>query len=221
MIDVTQQINAVRRSVGARVIEAGEMRVVTVSQTYDSTVEDVWDACTNPERIPRWFLPVSGELRLGGRYQLEGNAAGTVERCDPPKGFAATWEYGGGMSWIEVSLSTDMDGRTRFQLEHLATVGDEQHWDEFGPGAVGIGWDMAVMGLALHMASAHPEDTEVVNAWLAGDEGKRFLTLSGERWYEADVAAGADKAKARSAADRCAAAYTGAFPGEEPTGSEG
>jgi uncharacterized protein YndB with AHSA1/START domain len=50
---------------------------VTITQVYAAPVEDVWDACTNPARIPRWFLPVSGELRLGGRYQLEGNAGGT------------------------------------------------------------------------------------------------------------------------------------------------
>ncbi|MGA6219863.1 hypothetical protein ACPESV_05930 [Streptomyces umbrinus] len=63
MIDVTHQINAVRRRVGSRVIEAGEGHVVTLSQTYDTTVEDLWDACTNPERIPRWFLPVTGDFR--------------------------------------------------------------------------------------------------------------------------------------------------------------
>ena len=74
MIDVTQQINAVRRQVGTRVLEAGEARTVTVSQSYNAAVEDVWDACTNPERIPRWFLPITGDLRPGGRYQLQGNA---------------------------------------------------------------------------------------------------------------------------------------------------
>ncbi|MPY64707.1 SRPBCC domain-containing protein, partial [Streptomyces spongiae] len=86
-------------------VKAGEARVVTLGQTYDSTVEDVWDACTNPERIPRWFLPVSGELRLGGRYQLQGNAGGTIERCEPPRGFGATWEYDGNVSWIELRLA--------------------------------------------------------------------------------------------------------------------
>ena len=54
-----------------------------ISQVYAAAVGDVWDACTNPERIPRWFVPVSGDLRLGGRYQIEGNASGTIERCDP------------------------------------------------------------------------------------------------------------------------------------------
>ena len=83
MIDVTQQINAVRRQVGTRVLEVGEARTVTVSQSYDAAIEDVWDACTNPERIPRWFLPITGDLRPGGHYQLQGNASGTIERCDP------------------------------------------------------------------------------------------------------------------------------------------
>lgn len=117
MIDVVQQINAVQRQVGSRVIEAGQARSVIISQVYAATAEDVWDACTNPERIPRWFLPVTGELRLGGRYQLEGNAGGTIERCDPPKSFAATWEFGGQTSWIEVLVSPEPGGRTRLRIE--------------------------------------------------------------------------------------------------------
>lgn len=74
MIDVIQQINAIDRAIGARTIAAGEARTATIRRSYDADIEDVWDACTNPERLPRWFLPVSGDLRLGGRYQFEGNA---------------------------------------------------------------------------------------------------------------------------------------------------
>lgn len=210
MIDVSHQISAVQRRVGARVLEAGEARVVTVSQTYDAPIDDVWDACTNPERIPRWFLPVSGDLRLHGRYQLEGNASGTIERCDPPKSFAATWEYGGGVSWIEVRLSTETDGRTRFELEHIAHV--EEMWDEFGPGAVGIGWDLALIGLTLHLSTGMSLDSDAVAqeavAWPVSDEGRRFIALSSERWYDANVASGTDPAAARAAADRTTAAYT-------------
>jgi hypothetical protein len=36
-------------------------------------------------------MPISGDLRVGGRYRLEGNASGTIERWDPPRSFAATW----------------------------------------------------------------------------------------------------------------------------------
>ncbi|GAA4631821.1 SRPBCC family protein [Actinoallomurus vinaceus] len=210
MIDVTHQINSVRRKVGSRTLEAGEARTVTIGQTYDASLDDVWDACTNPERIPRWFLPVSGDLRLGGRYQLEGNAGGTIERCDPPKSFAATWEYGGQVSWIEVRLTAESDDRTRFELEHIAHVDD--HWEQFGPGAVGIGWDMGVIGLTLHLSSGRAVDPQEAMAWAGSEEGRRFMTLSNEKWCEAYIAAGAGEAEARAAAARTIAAYT-AQPG--------
>jgi uncharacterized protein YndB with AHSA1/START domain len=209
MIDVDQQINAVRRAVGTRVLEAGEARTVTVSRTYDSAIDDVWDACTNADRIARWFLPISGDLQPGGRYQLEGNASGTIERCDPPNGFAATWEYGGEVSWIELRLSAAPQGATRFELEHIAHV-DDTRWAQFGPGAVGIGWDLGLMGLALHLSTGQTVDRQAVADWEASDEGRDFMSLSSRRWCDASVAAGSDEEEARAAADRTTAFYTGA-----------
>jgi uncharacterized protein YndB with AHSA1/START domain len=206
MVDVVHQISAVSRRLGVRELPAGQARVLTVAQTYPAPVEDVWDACTNPERIPRWFLPVSGNLKLGGHYQLEGNAGGSVERCDPPNSFAATWEFGGAVSWIEVRLTPDPSGGTRFELEHVAHVDDEQ-WLEFGPGAVGIGWDSALLGLALYTTGGQrPEDPM---AWVASPEGRDFMAQSSQRWYEASVDAGTSEPDARAAADRVLAAYTG------------
>jgi uncharacterized protein YndB with AHSA1/START domain len=206
VIDVSHQISAVRRTLGDRVLEGKEARVLTIGQVYDTDVDDLWDACTNPERIPRWFLPVSGELKLGGNYQFEGNAGGTVERCDPPKSFAATWEFGGNVSWIEVRLTPEGDG-TRFELEHVAHV--DERWEEFGPGAVGIGWDGALVGLVLHLSTPGTAvDPEAAMAWMMSPEGIRFMTASSEAWCEADIAAGADPAKARAAADRTLKAYT-------------
>lgn len=213
MIDVTHQINSVRRQVGRRVLEAGEARVVTVGQTYDAPIDDVWDACTSAERIRRWFLPVSGELSVGGRYQLEGHAGGTIERCEPPEGFAATWEYGGDVSWIEVRLSGEPHGGTRFEVEHTAHVDDER-WAEFGPGAVGIGWDSILLGLALHLSSGDSMDPQESAAWTMSDEGKRFMTLSSQRWCDASIADGADPAAAAAAANRVTAAYTTPVPAE-------
>ena len=213
MIDVTQQINAVRRTVGRRTFERGEARTVTISQVYDATVDDVWDACTNADRIPRWFLPISGDLRLGGRYELEANAGGVIERCDPPHSFAATWEYGGEVSWIEVRVTAVSDTKTRFELEHIAHADDER-WTEFGPGAVGVGWDLGVMGLARHLATGATRDQAEVEAWTASRDGKDFMTRSSDAWCEAAVAAGDDASAARAAADRTAAAYTGAEPTE-------
>lgn len=208
MIDVSHQISTVRRTVGRRVLEAGEARVMTISQVYATDADDLWDACTNAERIPRWFLPVSGELRVGGKYQLEGNAGGTVERCDPPKSFAATWEFNGGVSWIEVRVTPEGEG-ARFELEHTAHVDD--HWEQFGPGAVGIGWDMALTALVRHLAAdpGYVVDPQEAMAWMASPEGVEFVTKAGEAWYEAHVAGGEAEDVARAQADRCLAAYTG------------
>lgn len=208
MIEVSHQINDVQRQLGTRTMAAGEARTLTISQRYHTGIDDLWDACTNPERIPRWFLPVTGDLRLGGRYQLEGNAGGTIERCDPPESFAATWEFGGQVSWIEVGLSTEPGGWTRLELRHIAHVDDDM-WDQFGPGAVGIGWDMVFMGLASHVAGHADLDSQGKAAWPASRDGALFMSLSSERWREASVAAGTDEAAAKAAADRCLAAYTG------------
>lgn len=206
MIDVTEQISAVRREVGTRVLEAGEARTVTISQVYPSAIEDVWDACTNPERIPRWFLPVSGDLRLGGHYALTGNASGTITSCDPPHAFDATWEFGDTVSWIELRLAPEPGGAgTRFALTHIAHVDDR--WEQFGPGAVGVGWDLGVLGLAGHLGSAAVVDPTEGPAWLASAEGRGFVVLSSSGWCEANVAAGADPDGARAAAERTTVAY--------------
>jgi uncharacterized protein YndB with AHSA1/START domain len=218
MIDVAQQLNAVSREVGARVFGPGEARVVTVTQTYAADPDDVWDACTNPSRIPRWFMPITGDLKLGGRYQLEGNAGGTIERCDPPKSFFVTWEYNEQVSWLEVRLVPEADGKTRVELEHIAHV-DETLWAQFGPGAVGIGWDMAMLGLAQHLFEGRPVVTPEASAeWTMSPEGIEFMSESAERWYKADVAAGTEEQGAREAADRVKAAYTA--PPEPPAEPE-
>ena len=215
MIDVKHQISEVSRTVGSRVIEAGQARVITISQAYEGSLDDVWDACTNPERIPRWFLPVSGDLRPGGRYQLEGNAGGTIERCDPPTSFAATWEFGGQTSWIEVRLAEQPDGRIRFVLEHVAHVGDDL-WDQFGPGAVGVGWDLALTALAQHMAGGGTVDPEEAAAWTASEDGHQFIALSSDLWCEASIAGGTQAAAAQAAAARTTAFYTGTEPAPQP-----
>jgi uncharacterized protein YndB with AHSA1/START domain len=209
VIDTTGQIDQVTRVLGTRTLAAGEARVLTISQTYAGAIEEVWDACTSPERIPRWFLPISGDLRPGGHYQLTGNASGTIERCEQPNAFAATWEFGGQVSWIEVSLAATQDGRTLLTLQHIAHVSDDL-WAQFGPGAVGIGWDSMLLGLAGHLATGESVDQADAMAWMVSDDGRDFMTQSSERWYAASVAAGTDPAEARAAAERSTAAYTAA-----------
>jgi uncharacterized protein YndB with AHSA1/START domain len=208
-MDVARQIGAVVREVGRREHEGRPARVVVATRTYDTTIEDVWDALTNAERIPRWFLPITGDLHLGGRYQFQGNAGGEITRCEPPRLLAVTWGMGGSVSWLTISLAGDPSGGTRLELEHVAHVGDDL-WDQFGPGAVGVGWDLGLMGLARHLATGATVDRNEAAAWSASDEGKDFIRRSSEDWCRASIAAGTDDTAASAAAARTTAFYSGA-----------
>ncbi|WP_454043079.1 SRPBCC family protein [Cellulosimicrobium sp. Marseille-Q8652] len=182
MKDLIAELETVRRSVGRGTLPAGEARVVTLSRSYPAPVDDVWDAVTNPERIPRWFLPVSGDLRAGGTYQTEGNAGGEIRVCDAPRHLQLTWGIGPATeedsSIVDVRLEPVDDG-TRLTLEHTAVAPPEM-WDQFGPGAVGVGWDGALLGLSLHVAGVEGQiDPET----LATDPAVRaFNTASSEAW---------------------------------------
>jgi hypothetical protein len=85
-----------------------------------------------------------------------------------------TWEYGGEVSWVDVRLEPDGQGSTLLELEHAATVPDEL-WDEYGPGAVGVGWDQALLGLANHLAAGAAVNPEEAVAWLGTDQGRDFV----------------------------------------------
>ena len=207
-IDPAAALGAVIREVSSREHQGKSARVVVATRRYDTDMDDLWDALTSAERIPRWFLPISGDLRLGGRYQFEGNAGGEITRCEPPRLLSVTWEYGGGVSWLTVTLKDDVTGVTRLELEHIAHVEDGL-WDRFGPGAVGVGWDLALMGLARHLDSGAAVDRAAAMAWSTSEQGKSFMRESSEAWGRASIAAGTDEAAAHAAAARTSAFYCG------------
>src|SRR4051795_9988583 len=123
---VADLVEAVQRRVETVQRDGRDARVAVARRTYDAAIDDVWDALTNPERIPRWFLPVSGDLRVGGRYQLQGNAGGEITECEPPRRLPLTWEFGGGASVVTLDLSEAGGGDTELVLRHA--VGDDDHW---------------------------------------------------------------------------------------------
>ncbi len=200
MIDIVREIEAVQREVGVGRIAAGEGRAVRLRRTFDAPIGDVWDALTDPERIGRWFLPISGDYRLGGRYQFEGNAGGEILACDRPRRLLVTWVYGevsspADVSEVELRLSSSDDGATTLELAHTAIV-PEEFWSAYGPGAVGVGWDGGFLGLSLHLGGGKVGDPI---AWQSSDEGRAFSALSSEAWGVAYAASGADPADVASA----------------------
>ena len=91
-------------------------------------------------------------------------------------------------SLVEVRLEPDADG-TLLTLEHTAVVPPE-FWDQFGPGATGVGWDLGLLGLSAHLTGLELGTP----AELESDPGIRAcLTASAQAWGVAFRASGADE----------------------------
>jgi uncharacterized protein YndB with AHSA1/START domain len=192
-------------------------KIAVARRSYSTGQADLWEALTSPERLPRWFLPVTGELRVGGRYQLVGNAGGVVERCEEPDSFAVTWEFGSMLSWVEVRLRA-ADGGTQLELTHEAHV-DPDMWGQYGPGAVGVGWDLALLGLAWHIRSGAPVDAAQALAFPTSPDGIAYVRSAAGFWADAAVADGDEASLAHEAAQRTVAFYTTEPEPEAPASS--
>jgi uncharacterized protein YndB with AHSA1/START domain len=178
MIDIASQLEAIHRQVEQQLPADGSGEVVSVllRRSYAAPVGDVWDAVTQPDRIKRWFMPISGDLRVGGSFQLEGNAGGEILSCEPPRLLKVS--FGGPTSIVELRLTPDGDSDTVLELEHTVPIEMAQS----GAGAlyVGPGWDGALLGLGLFLrgeavgdpvaAATSPEALEFsrqsVHAWV-------------------------------------------------------
>ena len=203
--DFQGHLDAVERSVEYTEREGQKAASVILSRRVEASAEELWDAVSNAERIPRWFLPVSGDLKAGGRFQLEGNAGGEILTCEPVSRFTVTWEFAGDVSWVDVSVE-NLGGSARLTLSHTALL--SPHWDEYGAGATGVGWEMGLMGLAIHLEHPDaplPED----DAFTDSPDGKAFIADCSAAWAEASAKAGTDREAAQAASRRTTAFYTG------------
>lgn len=204
--DVQEHLRAVERSVSSLERDGRPARAITLDRSFPVPLDDLWDAVTNGERIPRWFLPITGELELGGRFQLEGNAGGVITACEPPSLVSVTWEFAGDTSWVDVRCSPEETGAAHLELTHTALL--SPHWEQYGPGATGVGWEGGLLGLFLHLTA--PDAPKIDAAEFAASvEGKALMTGSSKAWGEAAIAAGENADVARAAARRTAGFYTG------------
>lgn len=211
VIDYTNAFGAESREVHDRIREGEPVRVLVATRGYATDRDDLWNALSDSERLPRWFMPISGRLEVGGRYHLQGNAEGSILLCDAPEFLEVTWEFAGNMSWVSVRLARE-EGGTRLTLEHWMPKDEasEEHWSQYGPGAGGVGWDLSFLGLGLHLESGGQAIDESENAeWLASEAGKKFIRTSANFWGEAHVTAGEDPDIADAMALRTGDFYTG------------
>jgi uncharacterized protein YndB with AHSA1/START domain len=142
--------------------------VVRIEDRFDTEIEDLWSALTDPRRLARWYGEVEGDLDLGGQFSVHLDAAGLhsvgrVEVCEPPRRLRVvtresdeSWQQGGGLppfdQTIEATLTADA-GQTILVIE---TKGMPLEKIAF----YGAGWQIHAENLASYLAGREPGDTE-------------------------------------------------------------
>ena len=64
--------------------------VVRMEDRFNTDIDDLWSALTDPGRLARWLGEFEGDLRLGGEFRARFFASGwegtgRVDACEPPR----------------------------------------------------------------------------------------------------------------------------------------
>ncbi|HEX6684172.1 MAG TPA: SRPBCC family protein [Candidatus Limnocylindrales bacterium] len=193
MIDIIKEIEAIHRDVRRRGEGDSELVAVVIQRTYPTDVEDLWEAITTPDRIKRWFAPVTGDLVEGGNFQVEGNAGGQILKCDRPHLLRMT--YGDVSSIVEVRLTSAASEGVTLEIEHAVPI----TMAGSGAGAlwVGPGWDGGLLVLGQYLRGDGPEDPVAAENTV---ERQHFLDKSSHAWAGAVAASGTAKPEEIAAA---------------------
>jgi uncharacterized protein YndB with AHSA1/START domain len=133
--------------------------VVRVEDRFDTDVDDLWTALTDPDRLARWLGEVEGDLRPGGEFRARFFASGwegtgRVELCEPPRRLLLSTSTSGEPDEhaIEVTLAADGD-RTILVWEERGMPLDQL-------AAYGGGVQVHVEDLAAHVAGRERCDAD-------------------------------------------------------------
>jgi uncharacterized protein YndB with AHSA1/START domain len=127
---------------------------VRVEDVYDTDIDDLWKACTTPERLARWIAEVSGDLRVGGTVHAVFTSTWTgparIEVCDAPHHLLLTTQPDtDDEAQLEAWLTAEESG-TRLVVEERGLPVDRLHF-------YGAGWQVHLEDLATSLTdgSAH------------------------------------------------------------------
>lgn len=137
----------------------GGKGAVRMQDRFDTDIDDLWSALTDPVRLARWLGEVEGDLRLGGQFRASFFASGwegtgRVHACEPPKRFLVlTTEPGEPDEHaLEATLSADGD-QTILVLEERGMPVDQL-------AAYGAGMQVHVEDLAAHLVGRERCDAQ-------------------------------------------------------------
>jgi uncharacterized protein YndB with AHSA1/START domain len=142
--------------------------VVRIEDRYETGIEDLWSALTDPLRLEGWHGQVEGDLRPGGKFRLylesdDVESTGRVEACEAPRRLLVTtretdesWQRGQGVppfdTTIEATLTAD-GGQTILAIEARGMPLDAIAF-------FGAGWQIHAENLAAYLAGRERGDTE-------------------------------------------------------------
>jgi uncharacterized protein YndB with AHSA1/START domain len=142
--------------------------VIRIEGRYDTGIEDVWSALTDPRRLAAWHSQVEGDLRPGGEFRQyvssdDVESTGRVEACEPPRRLLVTtretdesWRRGQGAPpfdmTIEATLTAD-GGQTVLIIETSGMPRDVIAY-------FGAGWQIHAENLAAYLAGRERGATE-------------------------------------------------------------
>lgn len=214
-------VDAVRRGVELEPIEGGVRVRTTLTTTLGEQPARLWPLLTRAPHLARWYGPVTGRLVEGGEFTTIAGASGRILEVEAPHRLDLTWEYADRVDDLQIALDPQDDGMSEFRLVHTGDV-PEAVFAEYGPGAMAIGWDIAVLGLAAHTHGWEGLRLEVPApgpAWLMSPEGAAWVRAWSIRWAAASVAAGTDDEQARRAEIATTRAY--GVPVEDDPAADG
>lgn len=130
---------------------------IRVEDVYDTDIEDLWQACTAPDRLARWIAQVSGDLRVGGTFHVVFTSTwtgpGRVEICDAPHHLLLTMEPGtDDEAQIEAWLTSE-GSKTRLVVEERGLPLGGLHFH-------GSGWQAHLEDLARSLETDAPAHSE-------------------------------------------------------------
>lgn len=181
-----------------------------IRSSLPAPASDLWPLLTTQEGFLRWYGPVTGELREGGRFCAPGGVSGTVTSVSAPHRLELTWEYGEQSDALSIRLDPDDTGQCSLRLEHELTLPREV-FQEYGPGSIALGWEIALLGFQREAALRSGEPCGLpapTPAWLTTADGVQTVRAWAIRWAGAAVAAGVDEELATQQEARTVAAYT-------------
>ncbi|MGZ4616202.1 MAG: SRPBCC family protein [Actinomycetes bacterium] len=133
----------------------GGTGVVRMEGRYDTDIDDLWSALTDPQHLARWIAEVEGHLRLGGEFQASFTSGwegqGRVDVCEPPRRLLVTMSPGqGDETVIEAELVADGEQTCLVLEERGLPLGELA--------AHGAGWQAHVEDLGAHLARRERAD---------------------------------------------------------------